>query len=61
MRYILAAKPNDHKILMECVKEQRQFKGVSRMQVKDLGGRLHIYECINEMPLNGSNETVYSF
>ena len=58
MNYILAAKPDDHKILMEWVKEQKQLKEVSRMAVKDLKGRLHVYEWINEVPLNGNKETV---
>lgn len=58
MNYILVAKPEDHKILMECVNEQRQLKEVSRMQYKDQKGRLHIYEWINEVPLNGNKETV---
>jgi len=58
MRYILVAKPDDHKILMEWVNEQRQLKEVSRVEVKDLRGRLHVYEWINEVPLNGSKETI---
>lgn len=35
MSYILVAKSDDHKILMEWVNEQRQLKEVSRMEVKD--------------------------
>ncbi len=58
MSYILAAKPEDHKILKEWVNEQRQLKEVSRIQVKDMKGRLHVYEWINEVPLNGNKETV---
>ncbi len=58
MSYILVAKPEDHKILMEWVNEQRQLKEVSGMQAKDMKGRLHIYEWINEVPLNGNKETV---
>ena len=58
MSYILVAKPDDHKILMEWVSEQRQLKEVSRMQIKDMKGRLHVYEWINEVPLNGNKETV---
>lgn len=58
MNYILVAKPDDHKILMEWVNEQRQLKEVSRIQVKDLKGRLHVYEWINEVPLNGNKEAV---
>lgn len=39
MNYILVAKPEDHKILMEWVNEQRQLKEVSRMKAKDHKGR----------------------
>jgi hypothetical protein len=59
MSYILVAKSDDHKILMEWVNEQRQLKEVSRMQVKDGKGRLHVYEWINEVPLNGNVDTLW--
>ncbi len=59
MRYILVAKAEDHKILMEWVNEQRQLKEVSRMEVKDTKGRIHEYEWINEVPLNGNKETLW--
>jgi hypothetical protein len=58
MSYILVAKPDDHKILMEWVNEQRQLKEVSRMEFRDKKGRLHVYEWINGVPLNGNKETV---
>lgn len=58
MKYIFTAKPDDHKILMEWVNEQRQLKEVSQMETKDLKGRLHVYEWINEVPLNGNKETI---
>jgi len=58
MNYLLVAKPDDHKILMEWVNEQRQLKEVRRMEFRDLKGRLHVYEWINEVPLNGNKETV---
>ena len=57
--YILVAKSDDHKILMEWVNEQRQLKEVSRMEVKDGKGRLHVYEWINEVPLNGNVDTLW--
>lgn len=59
MSYILVAKSDDHKILMEWVNEQRQLKEVSRMQVKDGKGRLHVYEWTNEVPLNGNADTLW--
>ncbi len=59
MSYILVAKSDDHKILMEWVNEQRQLKEVSRMEVKDGKGRLHVYKWINEVPLNGNADTLW--
>ncbi len=57
MRYVLVAKEQDHKILIEWVNEQRQLGEVSRLEAKDERGRVHRYEWINEMPLNGNKET----
>jgi hypothetical protein len=59
MRYVLVVKEEDHKLLMEWVNEQRQLKEVSRLEVKDKRGRLHIYEWINEVPLNGNKNTLW--
>lgn len=58
MNYILVAKPDDHKILYEWVNEQRQLQEVSRLEVKDNKGRLHVYEWLNEVPLNGNKDTL---
>ena len=59
MSYILVAKAEDHKILMEWVNEQKQLKEVSKMKVKDKKGRLHVYEWINRVPLNGNKDTLW--
>jgi hypothetical protein len=59
MRYVLVVKEDDHKLLMEWVNEQRQMKEVSRFEVKDKKGRFHIYEWINEVPLNGNKKTLW--
>ena len=59
MRYVLVVKEDDHKLLMEWVNEQRQLEEVSRLDVKDKRGRLHIYEWINEVPLNGNKNTLW--
>ncbi len=59
MRYVLVAKEEDHKILIEWVNEQRQLGEVSRLEAKDERGRVHRYEWINEMPLNGNKETIF--
>ena len=57
MSYILVAKPGDHKILMEWIGEQRQLNEVSRVEIKDQKNRLHIFEWINDVPLNGNEDT----
>lgn len=59
MSYILVAKAEDHKLLMEWVNEQRQLKEVSRMKLKDKKGREHVYEWINGVPLNGNKNTLW--
>lgn len=58
MDYVLTAKPDDHKKLMEWVNEQRVLKETSRIEVKDAKGRTHIYEWIAEVPLNDNKKTV---
>lgn len=57
MHFILTAKPDDHKLLMEWVREQRELGEVSRCEVKDQKGRRHIYEWINQVPLNGNKNS----
>jgi len=59
MSYVLVAKAKDHKILMEWVNEQRQLKEVSKTEVKDRKGRIHVYEWINEVPLKGNKDTLW--
>ena len=56
MRFVLVAKDEDHKVLMEYVEGARALHEVSRMEVKD-GTRLHVYEWINGVPLNGNDDT----
>ena len=57
MNYVLVAKPEDHKKLMEWVNEMRMLKETTRLAVKD-GERTHIYEWINDVPLNDNKKTV---
>jgi hypothetical protein len=56
MRYVLTAKPGDHKMLMEWVNEMRLLHEVMHMAYTDKKGRTHVYEWINEVPLNGSKD-----
>jgi len=59
MSYILVAKPKDHKLMMEWVSEQKEMGNVSRIEHKDEKGREHVYEWINEVPLNGYKDTFW--
>lgn len=54
MNYVLVAKPDDHKKLMEWVGEMRTLKETTRLTVKD-GIRTRIYEWIHDVPLNGND------
>jgi hypothetical protein len=56
MRYVLTAKPGDHKMLMEWVNEMRLLHEVMHMAYTDKKGRTHVYEWINEVPLNGNKD-----
>ena len=58
MNFILVAKPDDHKIMMEWVEEQRKLGAVKTKQVTDAQGRIHIYEWLNQVPLNGNQNTI---
>ena len=57
MNYVLAAKPDDHKKLMEWVNGLRPLEEVKRLTVKDKN-RTHVYEWINDVPLNDNERTV---
>lgn len=62
MNFILVAKPDDHKIMMEWIAEQRQLNEVNTKRVDDPKGRTHVYEWINRVPLNGNPDaTVVNF
>lgn len=58
MNFILVAKPDDHKIMMEWIGEQRSLKEVKIKRVDDDKGRTHVYEWINQVPLNGKEGTL---
>lgn len=54
--FILVAKPSSHKILFEWFTELKQLDGASRIQFTDFKGRQHLYEWVNEIPLNGTKD-----
>jgi hypothetical protein len=56
MNYVLVAKPGDHVTLMEWVDEMRALKETKRLTVKEKECT-HIYEWVNEVPLNGGKNT----
>jgi len=56
MSFILVAKPSSHKILFEWFTELKQLQAASRLQFTDFRGRQHLYEWINEIPLNGTKD-----
>ena len=56
LHYVLVAKEEDHKVLMEYVQGARLLKEISRLEVKDAKGRRHVYEWINGVPLNGNDD-----
>lgn len=56
MSFILTAKPSDHKILFQWFEELKQLDGVSCLKYQDLKGRVHLYEWVNEVPLNGTKD-----
>jgi hypothetical protein len=56
MRYVLVAKEEDHRLLMEYVEGAQALKETSRLEVKDAKGRLQVYEWINGVPLNGNDD-----
>lgn len=56
MSFILVAKPTDHKILFEWVKDMLDLDAGEQMTIKDKEGREHRYCWVNDVPLNGSKD-----
>jgi hypothetical protein len=54
--YVLVAKPDDHKILVEWVNGLRPLNEVMHMEYTDKKGKTHVYEWVNEVPLNGTKD-----
>lgn len=57
--FILVAKPDDHKIMMEWVCEQEQLGEISHWEYTDQKARQHHYRWINKVPLNGNEKTCW--
>jgi hypothetical protein len=56
MSFILGAKPDDHKVLFEWVSELKAMNETQRLEIRDFEGRQHIYEWVNDVPLNGRQD-----
>ena len=56
MSFILVAKPSSHKILYEWFTDIKQMGEACRLEFTDFKGRHHIYEWVNEIPLNGTKD-----
>jgi len=54
MSFILVAKPSDHVLLHEWVTELKEMAETSQHTFVDRKGRVHHYEWVNEIPLNGT-------
>jgi hypothetical protein len=54
MSFILVAKPADHKILFEWVKDMLDLNAGEQMTITDKKGRKHQYRWVNDVQLNGS-------
>ncbi|MCK5542213.1 MAG: transposase [Desulfobacterales bacterium] len=52
MSFILVAKQSDHKNLHQWFAETRALKETHTLKIKDFNGRDHVYEWLNDIPLN---------
>jgi len=55
MHYLFAAKPADHKYMMEWL---AAYNGLEQINFQDSKGRAHCYEWKNDVPLTGQKEPV---
>jgi hypothetical protein len=56
MSFILVAKPDDHKILLEWFSDFKKMKATEQLELIDSKGRRHLYEWVNDIPLNGTKD-----
>ena len=56
MSFILVAKPSDHKLLFEWVQDLMHLDAGGNLEYCDLKGRRHVYQWVNDVPLNGSKD-----
>jgi hypothetical protein len=58
MSYIIVAKPSDHKILYNEFDSLVIEGKANVIRLKDSKGRLHVFEWVNQIPLNGNKNPV---
>ena len=56
MSFILVAKPTDHTLLYQWFSEFHQMGETQKLQIFDHKGRRHLYEWVNDIPLNGTKD-----
>jgi Transposase DDE domain len=55
--YIFAVKPDSHKYLMEWI-EAYDKEDINELRITDEKGRIHVYEWVNNVPLNGRADSI---
>ncbi len=55
MHYLFVAKQDDHKYMMEWVDG---YDDLDRVEWEDEAGRRHVYEWVNDVPLNGKEDAI---
>jgi hypothetical protein len=58
MNFILVAKPDDHKKMMEAIEICRLAGEVNSLNIIDEKDRRHHYEWVNNIPLNGNDDAI---
>jgi len=56
MSFILVAKPSDHVVLYQWFSELKGMGGTKKLEFWDQKGRRHLYEWVNDIPLNGTKD-----
>jgi len=57
MHYILGVKPGDHKYMMEWI-DAYDADEINSLRSIDKKGRIHVYEWVNNVPLNGGENSI---
>lgn len=56
MSFILVAKPSDHTFLYQWFTDFHKMGETQQIEITDKKGRRHLYEWVNDIPLNGSRD-----